>query len=89
MKTACKTAVLIVGEGWIPDFAVKGEKSNFCNSWGKVDLFLLTNTTSVPNFSSFDFFDPKFDHSSYSKNLYKHCQIWVILEDLVLMKHPQ
>ena len=24
-------------------------------------------TTSVPNYSSFDFFDPKFDHSSYSK----------------------
>jgi len=31
--------------------------------------------SSVPNCSSFDFFDSKFDHSSYSKKLCKHSQI--------------
>ena len=29
----------------------------------------------VPNYRSFDFFDIKFDHSSYSNNLCKHSQI--------------
>jgi hypothetical protein len=28
---------------------------------------LLPPTPSIPNYNSFDFFDPKFDHSSYSK----------------------
>ena len=31
-----------------------------------------TNTPSVSNYSSFDFFDPKFDYSSYSKNCAKY-----------------
>ena len=36
---------------------------------------LYIATPSVPNSRSFDFFDTKFDHSSYSKNLYKYSQI--------------
>ena len=35
----------------------------------------ILDTPSVSNYMSFDFFDIKFDHSSYSKNLYKHSQI--------------
>ena len=34
-----------------------------------------TTTNSVPNYSSFDFFNSKFDHSYYSKKLCKYCQI--------------
>ena len=30
------------------------------------------HTPSVPNYKSFDFFNPKFDHSSYSKIYAKH-----------------
>ena len=30
------------------------------------------NTPSVSNYMSFDFFNPKFDRSSYSKNYAKH-----------------
>ena len=30
------------------------------------------NTKSVPNYRSFDFFDLKFDHSSYSKIYVKY-----------------
>ena len=41
---------------------------------------------SVPNYRSFDFFDIKFDHLSYSKNLCKHSQISITLEELVLIK---
>ena len=37
-----------------------------------VVLFPILNTPSVPNCSSFDFFNPKFDHSSYSKIYTKH-----------------
>ena len=36
---------------------------------------ILQNTPSIPNCKSFDFFYPKFDHSSYSKNLCKYSQI--------------
>ena len=32
-------------------------------------------TPSVSNYRSFDFFDAKFVHSSYSKKLYKYSQI--------------
>jgi hypothetical protein len=32
-------------------------------------------TPSIPNYKTLDFFYPKFDHSSYSKNLYKYSQI--------------
>jgi len=32
-------------------------------------------TPSISNYNSFKFFNPKFDHSSYSKNLRKHSQI--------------
>ena len=35
----------------------------------------LLPTTSIPNCKSFDFFYPKFDHSSYSKKLCKYSQI--------------
>ena len=35
----------------------------------------VATTISVSNCSSFDLFDRKFDHSSYSKNLCKHSQI--------------
>ena len=38
-------------------------------------LQAMVCTSSVPNYRSFDFFDIKFDHSSYSKNLCKHSQI--------------
>jgi len=31
---------------------------------------LFGSTLSIPNYSSFDFFDVKFDHSSYSKKNY-------------------
>ena len=31
-----------------------------------------SSTPSVPNYRSFDFFDTKFDHSSYSKICAKH-----------------
>ena len=40
------------------------ELSSFQSRW----LCPITTTTFVPNYSSFDFFDSKFDHSSYSKN---------------------
>jgi hypothetical protein len=33
---------------------------------------IFFSTPPIPNYRSFDFFDPKFDHSSYSKNLCKH-----------------
>jgi hypothetical protein len=32
----------------------------------------LQSAPSIPNYKTFNFFYPKFDHSSYSKNLYKH-----------------
>ena len=32
----------------------------------------IDNTSSVPNYNSFDIFYPKFDHSSYSKIYTKH-----------------
>ena len=35
----------------------------------------LFGTPYIPNYKTFDFFDPKFDHSSYSKNLCKYSQI--------------
>ena len=37
-----------------------------------VVLFPILNTPSVPNCRSLDFFNPKFDHSSYSKICAKH-----------------
>jgi len=44
---------------------------NICNMHGYTPTLFLWNliayTPSVPNCRSFDFFDPKFDHSSYSK----------------------
>ena len=40
-----------------------------------LSMHLILATPSVPNYNSFDFFDPKFDHLSYSKNLCKHSQI--------------
>jgi hypothetical protein len=46
----------------------------------------LINTLSVLNYNSFDFFDPKFDQSSYLKNLCQYSQIYVILEELLLIK---
>jgi hypothetical protein len=42
-------------------------------------------TPSIPNYKTFDFFYPKFDHSSYLKKLYKHSQILVIFEELLLI----
>ena len=42
---------------------------------GLVVIAQLYTTTSIPDYNSFDFFDPKFGHSFYSKNLYKYCQI--------------
>ena len=35
-----------------------------------IGLQILLTTPSVPNYRTFDYFNPKFDHSFYSKNLY-------------------
>ena len=40
------------------------------------DEVMNTTTPSVPNYMSFEFFDPKFDHSSYIKKL---CTISLLL----------
>ena len=37
-----------------------------------VSVVYLLSTSSVLNYMSFDFFNIKFEHSSYLKNLYKH-----------------
>jgi hypothetical protein len=44
-------------------------------------------TPSIPNYKTFDFFDIKFDHSSYSKNFFaKHhfFLLWLALLMIVL-----
>ena len=42
------------------------------------------NTPSVSNYRSFDFFNPKFDHSSYSKIYAKYhffcCELALLIE---------
>jgi hypothetical protein len=40
-------------------------------STGKYSIY----TSSIPNYKTFDFFYPKFDHLSFSKKLCKHSQI--------------
>ena len=67
--------------------------SNYVHLWYQRDLYHRVliheskhSTPSVPKCRSFDFFGLKFDRSSYSKNLYKHSQIQVILEILLLLK---
>ena len=45
------------------------------------------NTPSVSNYRSFDFFDLKFDHSSYLKNYTKyHFLLWLALSIHVLLE---
>ena len=59
-------------------------RTNVWRSTNKHNLF--DNTPSILNCRSFDFFNSKFDHSFYSKNLCKKSQIYVIFEDLSLIK---
>ena len=41
----------------------------------RIEFVAVDNTPSVPNYRSFDFFDTKFDHLSYLKNLCEYYQI--------------
>ena len=61
------------------EFSFYGQQLNSWNIVRSIDTISHGHpklyTSSVPNCSSFDFFDSKFDHSSYSKKLCKHSQI--------------
>jgi len=57
-----------VNLGSLRNFQLKMVKLDF--SW-KQFILCLRYTPSIPNYKSFDFFNFKFDHSSYSKNLCK------------------
>ena len=77
------TLTLLFGSGAMPFFrsrsaatcytllhcTVDGMSLTFFNFINIYNAFYLVTTPSVPNYRSFDFFDIKFNHSSYSKKI--------------------
>ena len=55
-----------------PILIVHASWCNIPGLGGQKQTSTLQCTTFIPNCSSSDFFDPKFDYLSYSKNLYKY-----------------
>ena len=50
----------------------KVPKTPLLTKLSETDQWSLPTTLSIPNYRSFDFFDIKFDHSSYSKIYVKY-----------------
>ena len=59
----------------------KQQQNTFLSTYFKVKESSLDPTTFFPNYNLFDFFNLKFDHSSYSKKL---CKISLLLLCLAL-----